>query len=164
MGSRRSGGRVYRETYTVRRPDGSKERRLTAWYYVRWRDEHGRSRKLKAAPTLAQAEEVLAKKLAEVADARAGIRRSDISKLRLDELLAGYLQSRAPHVTSKELRGFASILRRAFDAMKALVVADLGRERVEACLHAAPGGRATCATRPSGTAARPRPPGARPSL
>ncbi len=126
---------IFREKYKVKRPDGTVETRQSKWYYIRWTDARGRRRKLKAAPTYEQAREVLAHKQKEVADERAGIRRANLSEIRLDDLAAAYVESRRPHVGSKHVNYLRSTLGRVFDGTKSIYAADLDREQIEKYLN-----------------------------
>jgi integrase len=129
--ARRQLNGIYRERYKVQRPDGTWEYRETDWWYIRYRDVHGLQRKVKAAPTKAQAREVRQQKLAEVADERAGIRRARLAEIRLRDLADRFLESRTPHVTPDHLKELRSALARVFKGTKSVFVADLDRTRVE---------------------------------
>lgn len=136
---------IYKERYKVKRPDGTVEVRETEWYYVRWTDASGKQQKQKAAPTYSQAREVLTQRLKDVADERAGIRRVDMHKMRLDDLLDRYLEAKEPHVSEAQVTDIGSAVRRAISECRAVFVADLNRDTLNTHLnrltHEGKGGR-----------------------
>ncbi len=130
---------IYKETA----PDKSKPKVLGAdgqlhWqrmvldgYYIRWTDASGKRHKVYAAPTRSQARDVYQQKMKEVADERAGIRRADMSKMRIQEILTSFLAARKRHVTEKQLGEIASSIRKTIKGTKSVWVADLTAARIE---------------------------------
>lgn len=126
---------IYKDSYPIKKPDGSTERRQSSWWYIRWTDSSGRQHKMRAAPTKKQAQEVLIKKLSEVAAEKAGLPTNNIWDESLEGLLKRFLAAKEPHITEKQLGEIESELRRAFKAMKVWCVRDITPEAVEQYLN-----------------------------
>jgi len=126
---------IYKELRRVVLEDGTIEKRESKWWYIRWTDASGKRKKKKAAPTHAQAKEVLTAKLAEVAAVKAGLPICNANEISLDDLLDRYLAARKPHITPKHLGEIESELNRAFTDIKAWRVGDVSREKIEQYLN-----------------------------
>ena len=83
-------GRIFRPSYSVKRPDGSTERRRTSWYHVEWTDGRGRTRRKKAASSTELAREILRKAEEEVSAERWGLPTQKAREIRLDVLRGGF--------------------------------------------------------------------------
>ena len=129
-------GRVYRPEYNYKRPDGSREHRQLAWYYVEYRDALGKTRRRKAAPTLGLAREILRRQEDEVAKEKAGLPVQDASRVRLLDLSARYLAFQKSRVVPGYLKALERRLEEALVHTRAVTVRDLTPERVEAFLAA----------------------------
>jgi|GEM_PF-2481168 len=127
-------GPIYREVRRIKRSDGTTEEREAKSWTVRWTGADGRQRK-KAAPTYALAKELLQEKRAEAAREKAGLPTRNAGDVRLDGLLERYLEAQKQRVTLRHSREVESIIKRAFEAMKAWRVRDVSPEKVEAYLH-----------------------------
>jgi hypothetical protein len=97
-------GRVFRPEYTLRHPDGTTERRRTAWYHVEYLDATGRTRRRKAAPTHELAKEILRKRQEDVAKERQGIPTQNAGDLALEGLKDRYLASQKARVVRSTWR------------------------------------------------------------
>ena len=128
-------GSIFKETYWVKAPDGTKEKRKSEWWYIRFYNAYGKRRKMKAAPTKAQAGEILAKKLSEVASEKAGLPTMNARELKLRDLIRRYLDSQRPRVTPRHLQCVGNELRRSIAAMSVFRVGDMTREKVENYLN-----------------------------
>ena len=127
-------GCVFQPSYTVTRPDGTKERRKSKTFWIQYRDGQGIKRREPIGEEKALADNALdAANMRAIKD-RAGLPTQNAAALPVSELLQAYLDAQAPSVCADHLESLKHRLEAVAIKTRAVTVRDLTPEKVEAFL------------------------------
>ena len=128
-----SRGSIFRPVYTVKLPDGRREKRRSPTWWIQYTDGQG-VRRREAVGTKQQAADLLAIRLKEAVEERTGLPTFKAADLRAAELARMYLDAQRATVTEMHLANLKARVEAVLKGIRAVTLKDLTPERVEAFL------------------------------
>jgi integrase len=128
-------GSVFQPSYTVKRPDGTRELRKSRTYWIKYRDGQGVLRREPVGESKRQAEDALAKKISGAIDERFGLPTHGAAMMPAGELVKAYLEAQRSRVSAMHLTNISARIDAVVLGTRAVTVKDLSADRVEEFLR-----------------------------
>ena len=124
-------GCVFQPTYTVRLPDGTRERRKSKTLWIQYKDGQGIKRREPVSEEKKDADEALDVANTRAIKERAGLPTQNAAALPIRELVKEYLDAQRARVTPHHLENISQRIDAVVKGTKAVTVKDLSPEKVE---------------------------------
>jgi len=127
-------GCVFRPTYTVKLPDGTRELRQSRIFWIRYRDGQGIKRSRAVSEKRQDAEDALAVALKDALSDRHGLPTQSAAMLPAGDLVQGYLDVQRARVSPKHFVCIRDRIQALVKGIRAVTAKDISADRVEAWL------------------------------